>query len=531
MKTCLSWLGSGVLVLFSSLTAGCGGDDAPSSSTPLGSGGSAAGGSGSGGTVSGSSGATGSGWSSANLPAPTQACAALVYDENVAVADKQTDRFSFGDQNCRPRTASMARDPRGYLRQFTYEYDGKVRTATGTGVNGWDGWGFIVNHGLEGGGGSTDSSMFRTVFVGAHHAIYEYQATRAGIAITRQWFFASGRDNPIVAITYDMNAVSAGLNADTRTPYGDIAWDGDEYFPNTVVSGVGWGDRYKFVTTKAPLTLNSTWDYKEPNLVPYCFEWADLADAEMGMVQTQTYLQKDGGGYWHYKNWGKDSSQQVRDEGQVGEMPISWNWTYQLNQYELCYEQGTGCIDTPTNSHRISWGTNYGAIGGANASGNYPAYGDDKMLVGYPYNSYSVFMVLGKHTDGAVFDQVSEIETVQKTTLTASVGSVLTELPAGVSRTDVATLQPPGYDARYSTWNVAADGNRAAFSVTVAEGALRNPIVVVSNFTAASVTKVTVDGVAGVADVDYLASIDGQNHLLWLTLRPGWEGTRQISIE
>ncbi len=524
MKKCLSWLGSVFWVGFSALTLACA-EDAPGSTA-----GDAAAGSGGNGPRAGGS-QREAGWASATLQASTEACPGLVYEENVTVANTASDRFSFGDLDCRPRSASLARDQRGYLRQFTYEYDGKVRTATGTGVNGWDGWGFIVNHGLSGGGGSTDSSQHRSVFVGAHHAIYEYTSTRAGITITRQWFFASGRDHPIVAITYDMNAVAPGIGADTRTPYGDIAWDGDEYFPNTVVSGVGWGDRYKFVTTQAPLTLNSSWDYQEPNLVPYCFEWADLADAEMGIVQTQTYQQKDGGGYWHYKNWGKDSSTQLRDEGQVGEMPISWNWTYQLNQYELCYEQGSGCVDTPTNSHRISWGTNYGAIGGNDASGTYPAYGDDKKLVGYPFNSYSVFMVLGKHSEAAVLEQVSEIETVQKTTLTASVGSVLTELWAGVARSDVAALEPPGYDARYSTWNVAADANRAAFNVTVSEGALRNPIVVVSNFTAAAIRKVTVDGISGVADVDYLASVDAQNHLVWLTFRPGWEGTRQISIE
>src|SRR5258706_16476574 len=118
------------------------------------------------------------------------------------------------------------------------------------------------------------------------------------------------------------------------------------------------------------MAVTSSWDYTQPNLVPYCLEWADLADAEMGMVQTQTYLQKDAGGYWEYKNWGKDSTTQIRDaiDQQPSEMPASWNWTYQLNQYELCFNQGTGCVNTPTNSHRISWGTNYGAIGGNDAT-------------------------------------------------------------------------------------------------------------------------------------------------------------------
>ncbi len=108
----------------------------------------------------------------------------------------------------------------------------------------------------------------------------------AGVVVTLEWLFASGRNNPVIGITYDMNGASPGLGGDMRTPYGDIAWDGDENFPGTVISGIGWGDRYKFKTTSAPLTRNSTWDYTEPNLVPYVHEWADASDTEMGVVQT-----------------------------------------------------------------------------------------------------------------------------------------------------------------------------------------------------------------------------------------------------
>ena len=57
--------------------------------------------------------------------------------------------------------------------------------------------------------------------------------------------------------------------------------------------------------------------------------------------------------------------------------------------------------------HRLSWGTNYGAVGGdtKGAPGTYPSYGDDKRLVGFPYQSYSVFTVLGKHTNKTVLTQ------------------------------------------------------------------------------------------------------------------------------
>lgn len=189
-------------------------------------------------------------------------------------------------------------------------------------------------------------------------------------------------------------------------------------------------------------------------------------------------------------------------------------------------------MNDKTASHRLSWGTNYGAVGGDSkgAPGTYPSFGDDKRLVGFPYQSYSVFTVLGKHSAQTVLAQAHEIEIVQKTTLKATVGTVLTDGPAGVARTDIVKLSPVGYDHRYSTWNVLAEANRAAFSVTVGEEALVDPIVVVSGFTDAALPAITVDGVAAVADVDFLASIDSATQTLWITFRPGWAGTKQITI-
>ena len=139
---------------------------------------------------------------------------------------------------------------------------------------------------------------------------------------------------------------------------------------------------------------------------------------EMGIVQTPTYVQKDAGGYWFYKNWGKTSADPVRDDGQIGQMPISWNWAYQLNQYELCFPEVESCAGATTASHRLSWGTNYGAVGGdtEGAPGTYPSFGDDKRLVGFPYQSYSVFAVLGKHTGKTVLTQAARSRSFQKTT-------------------------------------------------------------------------------------------------------------------
>ena len=104
-----------------------------------------------------------------------------------------------------------------------------------------NGFGFTVNHGMKGGAGAA-GGQFRPVFVGDHHAIYEYTfEVSAGLPVTLQWLFATGRDHPLLAITYDMTKRTAGIEADTRTPYGDMAWDGDENAATTVVSGVGLG--------------------------------------------------------------------------------------------------------------------------------------------------------------------------------------------------------------------------------------------------------------------------------------------------
>jgi len=418
------------------------------------------------------------------------------------------------------------------VRQFSYEVNGKQRIATGTGANGHPGFGYTVNH--VGNGalvGYDQPGQYRPLFVGRHHLIYEYVfEPTAGLPVTLHWLFATGRDNPLLAIHYDLRNLAAGYTADTRTPYGDIAWDGDDNAATTVVSGVGWGDRYRFITTTAPLTMNSEWTYTEKNVVPYVFAWADASDAEMGIVQTQTQEQHDAGGYWFYANWGKTSANQTRSDGQAGKMPITWNWTYQINQYELCVDD-PNCVDNTTGSHRLAWGANYGAVGGIDDTGTYNAYGDDKLLTGYPYQSYSVFVVLGPHSRKPVFAQAEQIERLQAVRLMASVGTLASALPSGVGDSPDVPLDPPGYDARYSTFNIIADANSAAFEVNVPSGTLAAPIVVISNFTAESPPGVRIDGKLARPDLDYFASLDNERSQLWLTFIPGWSGMQTIELE
>jgi hypothetical protein len=520
-------------------TSGGSGGGASSGTTTTGAGGDV-----SSGTGGGNSTTTGAGGASSNPggpggppidlgPKPTDACPAITINQNAMITGYATDQFVWRDAACQERQSAMVRAGGGYVRQFVYDLDGKPRVVTGTGANGHTGWGYTVNH--YGGGatvGKDGGGTFKVLYAGKHHAIYQYNPTPniAGkdIPVTLQWFFATGRDNPVLAITYDMTKFMPGsIGADTRTPYGDMGWDGDENAKSTVVDGVGWGDHYKFVTTTAPLTNGSKWDYSQKNTIPYAFEWTSAqSDAEMGAVQTQTYLQHDAGSAWFYKNWGKTSDNQAMplDMGTIGIMPINWNWPYQLDQYELT----TGT----TGSHRLAWGTNYGAIGGDDASGKYKPMGSESpSLVGYPYQSYSVFMVLGKHTDQKVFAQVSEIETVQKTHLTATTGTVPTMGPGGVGRTDMVKLDPPGYDQRYSVWTVGAANNQVKLHVALDAGGLKDPVLLVTDFSSAAPPSVKVDGAMQTADVDYLMSLDAMSQNLWITFRPGWTGAHDIEIQ
>jgi hypothetical protein len=429
----------------------------------------------------------------------------------------------------------MVRTGAGYLRQYVYRADGADRTCTGTGANGWDGWGYSVSHysNTASTSKSVTTGTYSAIFTGRHHAIYEYKYNQSinsrSVAVTIHWMFAGGRDNPVFAVTYDMSAHPAGsIVGDTRTPYGDLGWAPG----GSAVSGVGWGDRYKFITTSEPLTMNSTWTYNQANTVPYVLEWETGVNAEMGAVQTQTYLQHDAGGYWFYGNWGKTSTTQTRGSGQAGNMPETWNWTYQLNQYELCIDN-VSCVNNTTGSRRLAWGANFGAMGGVNSTGKYQAYGDwtdPGTLTGHPYQSYAVFMVLGKHSDAPVFAQVANVEAVQRTTLTASRGTVATTGPGGVGRTDNVTLAPVGYDARYSTFNAVASNDALTLTATVSSGTLKSPVLVVSNYTAAADPVISVGGQTAVADKDFLLSRDTAGQKLWITFRPGWTGTTQIVI-
>ncbi len=109
-----------------------------------------------------------------------------------------------------------------------------------------------------------------------------------------------------------------------------------------------------------------------------------------------------------------------------------------------------------SNNARLTWGTQYGFLGQA----SYTTYnGLVATAPGWPRKSYSEYVVLGTHSGLPVEAQVTQIETVQTLTLSATVGGVVTSGPAGVNRTDTVTYAPPGYNHVYGALAFSAGGN------------------------------------------------------------------------
>jgi hypothetical protein len=446
-----------------------------------------------------------------------------------------SDVYRWLDSGRKQRTAVLTRnavrDPGGsyggMLRQFRFFPGAQERVATGTGASGrWNGWGYVVSHDSNGGVSHSGdiAGSYRRVFVGRHHAIHEFSwnmpINGTPTKVTVHWFFATGRDHPVYAVTFDTSAAGPGglgISADSRTPYGDIAWDGDG--TNAWVDGVKWGDKYRFSSLSEPFTAQSRWDYTQLNVVPYTLAYSRSANAEMGMVQTLDWLQHNTGGTWFHDNWGRTS--ETRASAHLfGSwlMPPNWNWTYQMCQYEM--------DDTnPTRSKRLAWGLMYGAVGNPSYSG----YGSERTYSGYPHQSYSVYMVMGRQSTGDVLAQVTQVERMLKAKLSVIRGLVVSSGPLGVARSDTAVYPVPGYNSIYGAHELRADvTGQFTATLNAAGGDLQNPIFLIH--TPAGVPgRLYLDGVLLTADLDYFASFDTSTGRLWLTLNRVWSGSHTLA--
>ena len=419
-------------------------------------------------------------------------CVAQTLDANVSVGGYMSDRYGWSDGHCQRRTAALVRnnaaDPGGsnggFLRELTLTVNGATRTARGTGSNGWNGWGYVVNHYAS----SADTSRgktgtFRTVLAGAHHAVHEFkvQMNPGGpVMATIHWFFATGRSEPTYGITFDIAAPANAVSADTRAPYGDLAFEGT---PGPI-GGIGWGDVYKFSTTgNGPVTQGSAWDYTATNTVPYVRMWSSAVDAEMGAVQTQTFAQHAGGGDYGGIGacQGKTSSTRGSGCSSAGQtMPTDWMWPFQLNQYEL---------PSVNTSHRLAWGANYGAIGRSSGT----TFG--KAFSGHPQVKYGVFMVLGAHSSNDTLTRVTQVERLAE-----------------------ATVSGATWNALYATWDAPSIQGGTTLTLDPKGAEIAAPIFRFTHFTATQPTEVKVDGAVLEPGVGYFATVDAVTQTLWLTL-------------
>ena len=445
-----------------------------------------------------------------------------------------SDVYRWLDSKQQQRTAVLtrneARDPGGshggMLRRYRILVDSQERVATGTGASGlWNGWGYVVSHYDKTVARSADlPGRHRQVFLGRHHAVHEFSwdlpIREALVKVTVHWFFATGRDHPVYAITFDTReAGPAGLApaADSRAPYGALNWDGDG--TDALVDGVKWGDKYRFASLDEPLTAQSRWDYSEPNVVPYALTYSRTADAEMGAVQTVSWKEHNTGSTWFYDNWGRTSDNPVDSGGfDTWRMPASWNWPYQLCQYEM--------DDTePTRSKRLSWGLMYGAVGRP----SYWGYGYERRYTGHPYQSYSVFMVMGRQSTADVLAQVTQVERLLQTQLRATQGHVVRQGPGGVAREDAEKYPVAGYNSTYGVHELLAD-RTGGFTLTLDTGGrdLRNPIFLIRGMGGLP-GRLTLEGKELVADRDYFASYDAATDAVWLTLNRVWSGSHTLA--
>jgi len=424
----------------------------------------------------------------------------LVVQQNDIVGSMLGDRFIWRDSSDRPREAMLTYNDGqvgpgggtgGSLRQFKYQLpNGATRTAGVTGYGAGDaGFGYVVMHAGGGSacvgddsplGGFLPGNGYERVFTGRHHAIirfrqnYKRNCAASGAAMTRtvpvtiDWMFSTGRDNPVWAITYDIDlaspaAVANTFNDDSRAPYGELAIDGEGF---TGLHGVAWGDRYKFTASGGPtVTLNSPWDWTVPNSIPYVKEWlnaplsgTNTLDATMGIVQTQNMARQDAGGGRHggagsmTTFWTKTSAMvgnACTNPGRTHPFPCANDWPYQANANSLDYAFPGG-----SNNARLTWKTQFGFVGQT----SYPTFnGLVANAPGWPKKSYSTFIVLGTHSSLPVEAQVEQAETLQDAglVLTAATGVVVTTGPAGVGRADSVAINRPDtttFTAHWPSW-------------------------------------------------------------------------------
>lgn len=386
------------------------------------------------------------------------------------------NRISWYDSENRQRHVDISditkRDYNGNFGGCVYSYvykkqDGSTVSSTCSDT-GHPCFGLFVNHYS---GGSDDSAQHkglysRIEFIGPHHAIFSsktaYPIGSVPVTSTAKTFFANGRDHMVTAYTQCSSGNSKrDLNADTRSPYGNLDYGGSSTAP---VTNIGWGTNHVFYTKNLKADYTNGWDDTNKNIVPYAVGSKGSIDAQMGYVSTQTQVQNPGGN--------TDGESLYLGKSSNGPMPLNYELAYQFNQYE----SSNGNPPVHITSSKITWQTNIGTITGV---GCY---------------SHSVTAAIGQLSLDPVHKEVREVETLQAVTLTGNTNlHTITNGYVGISRNDQMLYNPPGYDHVYKTWNLQVTHNTAryfsfSFYLPHSTGAtLKNPVFVIINWPIVSV--------------------------------------------
>jgi hypothetical protein len=507
----------------------------------------------------------------------TSAAGTIQIDHNATacIGNLVTERYTWVDAIGRTRAATFSHNDtatnaqrEGELCEYTYHTDAvNVRDVKSLDGSGAGGFGYIVSHLAD----TTPADLlhqddsplglaftgtFDNLLNGRHHAILRYRlnyprdyctardgggnctaAATYQMPVTIDWLITTGRNHPLWSVSFDLSGAPANaIDADTRAPYGDMAFDGaaNGGFGDTVM-GVAWGDHYKFTSTGAsPVTFNSSWDWSQLNTIPYVYLWTQNVDAEMGIVQSEDITKQDAGGYFGQFSWTRTSANgqacdttatQFSPGHPLYLMPCDFNWPYQSINYAID-------ANNDTNDKRLAWGAEFGFLGQTSYSGN------DGTTINVPTQreSYSTYVTLGLHSATATRAQITQVENAMSSTLSASVGTVPISGPAGVGRSDTRAFQPNGYNRVYGTWEVNAAGGNAMLTLNAAGTGILNPMFIVHNHANALPASVMLDGTLLTADADYFATVDPANadHAdtrVWITVNRNWLGSHTLNVQ
>lgn len=455
---------------------------------------------------------------------------------------------SWKDSRGGPRSLYLMKKNPGAMR-LTYMVDRALVTNSAFRENHFIGE--LINHGSRGASASRKNSKnisTQIVLAGKHHYIFRYtfeyeMNSEPGKfwKISEDWEFIDGRDSFLQSVAYDSSEIPSEqvMKEDMRGPYNETDWTG-----GGKVSRVAWGNNFKFQTTgnfaPNPVTCtyscngNAPWTWNEPNTIPYVWEWCDpklgaAVDREWGVVQNLPDSVMDfGGGYY---GTGNMPATLPAVSGKKNLMFECWAAPTQMN-----------CWDSAWDSGRVTWGTPYSVFNNGHSNDR----GTQVMgNIFRPVAAWSWLHQVGKYSEQGLPRLVKDTENIFKSSLEATLGSVVTEGPLGPGdhvgpgvgkqlKKGVMPAAPyhlAGFDPVYRTWNVKAKSGNASFSLNVS-GSLEKPTFVLMGAKKRGTYTVTLNGALQKEGTDVYFDFDAAGGKLWLTLNKTLpEGVNRFEIK